>query len=73
MSDVQATCKNPDGPSEACAKYCADHVWETACEGCGEPVQVSAGMLEVIGAYHSGCFGYPMCGCFVMHKGECSP
>lgn len=65
------TCTNPDGPGELCSKYCADHPFEMPCEGCGEPVTVTYGSLEVIGAYHSGCFGYPCCACKVPHKGEC--
>jgi hypothetical protein len=45
--------------------------WVETCSVCGEDVWVTWGSLEVIGAYHSGCFGYPCCSCKVSHKGDC--
>jgi hypothetical protein len=52
-------------------KYDSTRTWDVPCEECGEPVTVSNGSLEVIGPYHSGCFGWPACGCIPSHKGDC--
>lgn len=52
-------------------KYDSEHYWWSACDECGKPVRVTGGSLEVIGCYHSGCFGYPMCSCKAPHKGDC--
>lgn len=56
----------------AIPKWDCETVWDEPCDGCGEPVEVCKGSIQVIGAYHSGCFGYPACGCLISHKGECS-
>lgn len=53
-------------------KYANDLEWEQDCDECGQPVTVTNARLEVIGAYHSGCFGYPMCSCATRHMGECA-
>lgn len=66
------TCENPDGPDpDRCNTYCSEHPFVVECDDCGEPVRVTYGYMEVVGAYHSGCFGWPMCGCFPRHKGDC--
>ncbi len=46
-------------------------MWETLCIDCLKPVWVGRGTLEVLGPYHSGCFGYPACSCKAPHKGDC--
>ncbi len=67
------TCRNKTGKPDpdACSKYCGDHPFTTACDECGEPVEVTYGSLEVLGPYHPGCFGYPACACTVSHRGHC--
>ena len=52
-------------------KWDSHTLWWEPCELCGEPVEIGWGTLEVVGAYHSGCFGYPMCSCLPPHRGEC--
>jgi hypothetical protein len=71
MSDCRNKTGKPD--PDLCSKYCGDHPFETTCDECGKPVTVTYGLLEVLGPYHSGCFGYPACGCKERHQGECAP
>jgi len=49
----------------------ADVTWEEPCLLCGEPVMVCLARLEILGAYHDGCFGYPACTCVPSHRGDC--
>ena len=52
-------------------KYDVTKKWEEPCRACGEPVTMTAARYEALGVYHTGCFGYPACGCPEKHKGEC--
>ncbi len=67
------TCRNATGKldPDLCSKYCSDHPFDLPCDECGEPVTVTYGRLEVLGAYHAGCFGYPACACSPSHRGDC--
>lgn len=69
------TCIRPlgaDPDPDACSKYCTDHPFTGPCDVCGELVEgLTYGGMEVIGAVHSGCFGYPLCSCAEPHQGEC--
>jgi hypothetical protein len=56
----------------ALPKYDCETVWDEPCGVCNLPVEVCKGSIEVIGPYHSGCFGWPMCSCLMSHRGECS-
>ena len=72
--DVSVTCRNTTGIADPdlCSKRCTDHPFTGPCDVCGELVEgVTYGGLEVIGAVHSGCFGYPLCSCAEPHQGEC--
>jgi hypothetical protein len=66
-------CRNKSGvpDPDACSKYCTAHPFDAACEVCGEPLRATYALLEVLGAYHSGCFGFPACLCRTKHHGEC--
>lgn len=54
-------------------KWHEDTMWWVECAKCEKPVQVGRGTIEVLGPYHSGCFGYPACFCRTPHEGDCSP
>lgn len=71
MSDDTPTCRNETGDPDLCTKYCADHEFLIECGSCKKLMKTTCGYLEVIGPYHSGCFGYPMCACPTGHKGDC--
>jgi hypothetical protein len=52
-------------------KYDITKTWEEPCAACGKPVTMTAARHEVLGAYHEGCFGYPVCDCSEPHQGDC--
>lgn len=54
-------------------KYDTEKKWTEPCHGCGKPVEMCAATWEVLGVYHTGCFGYPACSCPTQHEGECPP
>lgn len=72
---MESTCRNTTGTNhpDLCSKYCSDHRFQVPCLGCAGPVDVTYGYLEVIGPYHTGCFGYPACSCEKPHGGDCVP
>lgn len=53
-------------------KYDNTKTWEEPCKHCERPVTMTASRFEALGVYHTGCFGWPACGCPMPHQGECS-
>lgn len=53
-------------------KYSTEPTWEEPCAVCKKPVVMCNARNEVIGNCHTGCHGYPFCGCAQRHEGECS-
>jgi hypothetical protein len=53
-------------------KWDRDVMWWEPCDRCGDLVEVGRGTIEVLGAYHSGCFGWPASACTPGHLGECT-
>jgi hypothetical protein len=74
QATLPGTCRQPPGATpdpDLCSVYCSDHPFVTTCDKCGKDITVTYGRLEVIGAYCSGCLGYPACHCRVAHTGDC--
>lgn len=52
-------------------KYDITREYEVECLHCKKTVITCNANMEVIGPYHTGCFGWPVCQCEKKHEGDC--
>ena len=71
MNRADHVTNGDESASIPIVKWDPDVQWQVPCAVCGELTWVTWGSEEVIGPYHSGCFGYPMRGCSQSHRGDC--